>query len=67
MFGGFGEIVKITLKNKFAFVEFAEIQQAAEAIKQLNSRNMNSRMIIEPAKGNARKSMQDAKEQNGEK
>ena len=36
------------MKPKFAFVEFAEVKQAAEAIRQMKSRKKN-KMVIEPA------------------
>ena len=49
MFSDYGDIVRITMKQGFAFVEFAEIEQAAEAIKYLNKRN-KYKMKLEPAK-----------------
>ena len=46
----YGEIVRITMKGHYAFAEFAEIEQAAEAIKGVNGKNKGGRqMFLEPS------------------
>ena len=46
----YGEVVRVTMKGHYAFAEFAEVKQAAEAIKGVNGKNKGGRqMYLEPS------------------
>ena len=46
----YGEIVRLTMKGHFAFAEFAEVEQAAEAIKGVNAKSKGrGHLFLEPS------------------
>ena len=46
----FGELVKVSLKGTYGFAEFADPDNAAEAMKEINSRRKRGYgMFLEPS------------------
>lgn len=53
LFGKYGEIVDILMKEDFAFIEFVKIDSAQTAIKEMNGfqiEGSNARLVVEEAR-----------------
>ncbi len=55
-FSRFGEIRSISLKNRFAFIEFEDYKDAELAIERMDGKTLDGeRLIVEPAMGGGRR------------
>lgn len=45
LFGKYGDIIEIMMKDDFAFVEYAHIQSAAKALNELNGQRLGPQKI----------------------
>jgi len=51
-FKGFGKILDVSIKTKFAFIEFDDLRDAEDAVKELDDRKLNgTRVKLEMSKG----------------
>merc|ERR1711990_310887 len=51
-FKGYGKILDVSIKTKFAFIEFDDIRDAEDAVKDLDDKKLNgTRIELEMSKG----------------